>query len=85
MKTLRVAERGADGNGQVDWISPALPPLAMIKQASRCTLSRLVVRVVLPDSGNAVRSAPDCGFVLEARRRGVCSVLFLCRRSALLL
>ncbi len=33
MKSLRVAVRGADDEGQDDWISPALPPLAMIKQA----------------------------------------------------
>lgn len=33
VKSLRVAVRGADDEGQDDWISPALPPLAMIKQA----------------------------------------------------
>lgn len=32
VKSLRVAERGVDGEGQDDWVSPALPPLAMIKQ-----------------------------------------------------
>lgn len=32
VKSLRVAVRGADDEGQDDWISPALPPLAMIKQ-----------------------------------------------------
>lgn len=32
VKSLRVADRGVDGEGQDDWISPALPPLAMIKQ-----------------------------------------------------
>lgn len=35
VKSLRVAVRGADDEGQDDWISPALPPLAMIKQARR--------------------------------------------------
>ena len=36
VKSLRVAVRGADDEGQDDWISPALPPLAMIKQARNC-------------------------------------------------
>lgn len=39
VKSLRVADRGVDGEGQDDWISPALPPLAMIKQVCRDTLS----------------------------------------------
>lgn len=35
VRSLRVAERGADDEGQDDWVSPALPPLAMIKQVKR--------------------------------------------------
>eukprot|EP00904_Undaria_pinnatifida_P010466 jgi/Undpi1/654/HiC_scaffold_10.g04118.m1 len=35
VKSLRVADRGVDGEGQDDWISPALPPLAMIKQVQK--------------------------------------------------
>ncbi|CAM9671001.1 unnamed protein product, partial [Laminaria digitata] len=35
VKSLRVADRGVDGQGQDDWISPALPPLAMIKQVQK--------------------------------------------------
>eukprot|EP00752_Nemacystus_decipiens_P001480 g1455.t1 len=35
VKSLRVAVRGADDEGQDDWISPALPPLAMIKQIQK--------------------------------------------------
>ncbi|CAN0399608.1 unnamed protein product [Ectocarpus sp. 12 AP-2014] len=35
VKSLRVAVRGADDEGQDDWISPALPPLAMIKQVQK--------------------------------------------------
>ncbi|CAM9321707.1 unnamed protein product, partial [Ascophyllum nodosum] len=35
VKSLRVAERGVDDEGQDDWVSPALPPLAMIKQVQK--------------------------------------------------
>lgn len=51
VKSLRVADRGVDGEGQDDWISPALPPLAMIKQVCRDTL---ILRIDSPYVGAPV-------------------------------
>lgn len=46
VKSLRVAERGADDEGQDDWISPALPPLAMIKQVRNGARLRCLMLVL---------------------------------------
>lgn len=54
VKSLRVAVRGADDEGQDDWISPALPPLAMIKQARRCSSLHLVVLVAFANSAKNI-------------------------------
>lgn len=42
IQTLRIADRGADGEGQDDWVSLALPPLAMMKQARRASITLII-------------------------------------------